>query len=85
MTLETSVPDPLPVGVRWEVQQSTNGQSWTSVASATHVTPWVGNAGIPIVVGEPSAGRRVVTVGSSFTRQDFAVGMMRMKWTLMSP
>lgn len=85
MILETSVPDPLPIGVRWEVQQSTNGQSWTSIASATPTTSWVGNAGIPVVIGEPSAGRRIVTVGSSFTRQDSAAGMMRMKWTLLSP
>jgi hypothetical protein len=37
------------------------------------------------VIGETSAGRRVVTVGSSFTREQSAVGMMRMKWTLLPP
>lgn len=85
LMLETSVPDPLPAGIRWEIQESTDAQSWTSVATATPSIPWSGDAGIPVTVGDPVAGRRPVIVGSSFTRAESPTGLMRLKWTLLPP
>lgn len=85
MTLETFVPNPLPVGVRWEVHESTDCQTWISVATATPTVDWAGLPGINIVTGEPSGGRRILTVSSSFTRETQPSGMMRMKWTQLAP
>jgi hypothetical protein len=85
MILETLVPDPLPVGVQWQVQESTDGQTWTSVATAAPSADWVGSPGINIMKGEPAGGRRLVKVSNSFTRETHSVGMMRMKWTQLAP
>lgn len=85
MMLDTLVPDPLPVGVRWEIQESTDCRAWSSIANASPVSDWNGVPGIQITTGEPTGGRRLITVRSSFTRNTQPQGMMRVKWTPLPP